>query len=220
MRQPPIHLTLSLDKFLHNIEPDFNKDKISIGDILTLKSQSMNVLVSAKITEMNFNYESGDVSIIVSNTTREKDDYSNLIAQLNIASNTSTTVNIDKYKWNDGRDAKDSLTAYINGVFDSAKQLIQGGLNNSVTLSERGLIAIDMLNKNNWLMIQNGQLLITPDNGNTVSVAINKDGVHAERLTGRLILGNKLHIEDVDGIVSIQNALMTVLINRISHECT
>ncbi|MFJ8086912.1 phage tail spike protein [Lysinibacillus sp. NPDC095746] len=210
VRQPPIHLTLSLDNFLHNIEQDFNKDKISIGDILTVKSQSMNVLVSAKITEITFNYESGDVSITLSNTTREKDDYSDLIAQLNIASNTSTTVNIDKYKWNDGRDAKDSLTAYINGVFDSAKQLIQGGLNNSVTLSERGLIAIDMLNKNNWLMIQNGQLLITPDNGNTVSVAINKDGVHAERLIGRLILGNKLHIEDVDGIVSIQNALMTV----------
>ncbi len=210
VRQPPINLTLSLDNFLYNIEPNFNKDKLSIGDILTLKSQNMNVHVSAKITEISFNYESGDVSLTVSNTTRQNDDYSDLIAQLNLSSNTSTTVNIDKYKWNDGRDAKDSLSEYLNGVFDSAKQLIQGGLNDSVTLSERGLIAIDMLNKNNWLMIQNGQLFITPDNGNTVSVAINKDGVHAERLVGRLILGNKLHIEDIDGIVSIQNALMTV----------
>jgi len=210
VRQPPINLNLSLENFLTNVEHNFNKDKLAIGDILSLKSKDMNVDVSAKITEISFNYESGDVSISVANTTRENDDYSDLISKLNLASNTSTTVNIDKWKWDEGREANNALADYINGNLDASVQLIQSGLNDSTILNHRGLISIDMLDPQAILMIQNGVMFISPDGGRSASVAINKNGVFAEKLFGKIILGNKLHIEDVDGVVTIQNALMTV----------
>lgn len=210
VRQPPINLSLSIDNFLTSIEPNFDEDKLSIGDILSLNSKDMNVNISAKITEISFNYESGDVSISVSNTKRVNDDFSDLISKLNLASNTSTTVNIDKWKWDEGREANNALSDYINSNLDASVQLIQSGLNDSTILNHRGLISIDMMNNDNLLMIQNGVMFISPDGGRTASVAINKNGVFAEKLFGKIILGNKLHIEDVDGVVTIQNALMTV----------
>jgi len=53
-------------------------------------------------------------------------------------------------------------------------------------------------------------MAITPDGGNSIAVAISKRGVHAEVIAGRLLLGNKLHIEDELGIVTIYNGLQSV----------
>lgn len=182
-RQPPIDLTLSMDNFLSSFDYNFDKDKLSIGDTLRLKSRDLNINVKAKITNLTFDYDSGDIQVTVSNTTRESDDFSKFIEKLNLATNTSTTVNIDKFGWNKGEEAKSELEDYINGNLDSAKQLITGGMNNSVTLSERGLIARDLTDPDKtWLFIQNGQLFITADGGNKVEVAINKNGCIKERV--------------------------------------
>jgi len=210
-RQPPLEFSLSLDNFLTSIDGNFHKDrKIELGDTIMVKSRDLNIDIKAKIIEITFDYESGGISIVVANTTRENDEYSELIEKLNLSSNTSTTVNIDKWKWDEGKEAKDDLTKYLNSVFDSAKQLITGGLNNSVTLNERGLISTDLRDNQALLMIQNGMMMISPDQGQSISVAIDKNGVHAEKLVGRIILGNKLWIEDEAGVITIQNAVMTV----------
>lgn len=207
--QPPLNLTLSMDNFMANVDIGLN-EKISIGDILTLKSKYLNVNVKAKITQMIFNYDAMSMSVTVANTIQAGDDFERLIDQLNLSASTSTTVDIDKIKWNDGREALDMTSQYINNALDSSKQLITGGLNNSVQLSERGLIAVDMLDPNAWLMIQNGCLFITPDNGNHVTVGISKNGVHAEVIAGKLVMGNKLHIESESGIVDIYDGRMSV----------
>lgn len=209
-RLPPLELNLSLDNFLATFEERFHKGKLNIGDIVFLRSKNLDIDVKAKIMRIDFNYETGSVNVQVSNTVRSADEMDIYMEKLNISYSTSTTVNNDKWKWNQGKEGRDEFLDYINGVFDAAKQLIQGGINGSTTLSERGLMSRDMLNTNTFLMITNGQLLITPDNGNTVSVAINKDGVHAERLVGKLILGSKLEIIDAEGVVRIQSGQVTI----------
>lgn len=209
-RMPPLELNISIDNFLANFENKFHKGKLNIGDIIFLRSKDLDIDVKAKIMRLDFNFESGSVNIQVSNTTRAFDDMDIYMDKLNISYNTSTTVNNDKWKWDQGKEGRDDFLDYINGVFDAAKQLIQGGINGSTTLSERGLMSRDLVDNRSFLMITNGQLLITPDNGNSVSVAINKDGVHAERLVGKLILGSKLEIIDAEGVVRIQSGQITI----------
>lgn len=209
-RQPPVTLNLTIEDIRRNVEINLDYDKLNIGDILTLTSPALSVNVTAKITEITTNFESNSVNIVVSNTQSYDDDYSKFIESLNLSSTTSTTVERDKWDWDKGREAYDDVTELLENAFDAAKQLITGGLNGSVTLSERGLVSVDLREKSHWLMITNGQLLITPDDGNTVSVAINKDGVHAERLVGRLILGNKLIITDENGTFTINGNLLTI----------
>lgn len=209
-RQPPVTLNLTIEDIRRNVDINLDYDKLNIGDILTLTSPALSVNVTAKITEITTSFESNSVNIVVSNTQSYDDDYSKFIESLNLSSTTSTTVERDKWDWDKGREAYDDVTELLENAFDAAKQLITGGLNGSVTLSERGLVSVDLREKSHWLMITNGQLLITPDDGNTVSVAINKDGVHAERLVGRLILGNKLIITDENGTFTINGNLLTI----------
>lgn len=209
-RQPPVSLTLSIEDFRKNLENNLDYDKLNIGDLITLTSKDLSITVTAKITEIAINYENSSVSIVVANTEAYNSDFERFIESLNLSIGTSTQVERDKFDWDKGKTAYDDVTALLENAFDAAKQLIQGGLNGSVTLSERGLVSIDLQEKSTWLMITNGQLFITPDNGNTVSVAISKNGVHAERLVGRIILGNKLHIEDDLGIVTIQSGTISI----------
>lgn len=209
-KQPPVVLSLSMEDIRRNVDINLDYDKLNIGDLISLKSENLNVNVTAKITEITTNFENNSVSITVANTESYDDDYSKFIESLNLSSTTSTTVERDKWDWDKGREAYDDVTELLENAFDSAKQLITGGLNGSVTLSERGLVSVDLREKSTWLMITNGQLFITPDNGNTVSVAISKNGVHAERLVGRIILGNKLWIEDSIGVVSIQSGTISI----------
>lgn len=210
LRQPPVALTLSIEDFAHHFEYNLDYDKLNIGDLLTLESKNLNITVTAKITEIVMNFDNNSVSVTVANTEAFNSDFDKFIESLNLATGTSTQVDMDKYKWNKGEEALDDVTKILENAFDAAKQLIQGGLNGSVTLSERGLVSVDMEEKSTWLMITNGQLLITPDDGNTVSVAISKNGVHAERLVGRLILGNKLIITDEKGTFTINGNLLTI----------
>jgi len=125
-------------------------------------------------------------------------------------SNTSTTVNMDKYKWNQGKDAMDGVTQILNSEFDTAKNILIGGYANSTTMNERGLYSKDLQDDKTYLVINNALMAITPDGGNSIAVAISKRGVHAEVIAGRLLLGNKLHIEDELGIVTIYNGLQSV----------
>lgn len=209
-KQPPVSLNLSMEDFTKHVDFNLDHDKLNIGDLLTLTSQNLNVNVTAKMTEIIINFEASTVNVTVANVESYNDDFDKFIASLGLSVSTSTQVSRDKWNWDKGREAYDDVTELLENAFDSAKQLITGGLNGSVTLSERGLVSVDLREKSTWLMITNGQLFITPDNGNTVSVAISKNGVHAERLVGRIILGNKLWIEDSIGVVSIQSGTVSI----------
>lgn len=209
-KQPPVSLNLSMEDFTKYVDFNLDYDKLNIGDLLTLTSKNLNISVTAKMTEIIINFEASTVNVTVANVESYNDDFDKFIASLGLSVSTSTQVSRDKWNWDKGREAYDEVTELLENAFDAAKQLIQGGLNGSVTLSERGLVSVDMREKSTWLMITNGQLLITPDDGNTVSVAINKDGVHAERLVGRLILGNKLIITDENGTFTINGNLLTI----------
>lgn len=209
-RQPPVSIDMSLEDFTSNYGINLDKDKLQIGDIVEMESKDFGVTVSAKLTQIDYNIDNRSVSLTVANTKMYNSDLDRFIADLGNSANTSTTVDIEKSKWDKGNTAYDEVTKILENAFDAAKQLITGGLNGSVTLSERGLVSVDMLDKNSWLMITNGSFFITPDNGNTVTVAIDKNGVHAERLVGRIILGNKLEIQDDLGIVRIQSGTVTI----------
>lgn len=209
-RQPPVSLTMSMEDFTKHVDFNLDYDKLNIGDLLTLNSQNLNIHVTAKMTEIIMNFEQGTVAVTVANVESYDDDYAKFIEGLGLSVSTSNQIDKNKYLWDKGEEALDGVSQILENAFDAAKQLIQGGLNGSVTLSERGLVSVDLREKSTWLMITNGQLFITPDNGNSVSVAISKNGVHAERLVGRIILGNKLVIEDSIGVVMIRSGTVSI----------
>lgn len=207
--QPPLSLNLSIETFFKSFDTNLVK-KIRIGDTVKLKSERLKVDIKASITQIVYDFTNEKINLTVANVRGATDDDEKFAKRLNNAISTTTTVDINALKWNEAENLRNDVTQFINGEFDAAKNVILGGTENSVTITERGLYNRDIEDENTYMVINNGILCITPDGGNTVSVAVSSRGVHANLLVGRAILGNKLHIESDSGITQINGNTTTI----------
>ena len=151
--------------------------------------------IKAQILEIEINEEDNSMTLTIANRQdykKDASDYLEKILQRSIT--TSTTVENNVIDWNKGKIALDDINdLYQNGI-DAAKLQIEGAANNSVTYNERGLTIKDTTEPLRFLRATNGVLALTKDGGRTYSTAITPEGVIAERLIGRALVGNNLSI--------------------------
>ena len=207
--QPPLSLNLSIETFFESFDTNLIK-KIRIGDTVKLKSDRLKVDIKASITQITYDFANKKINLTVANVLGATDDDEKFAKRLNNAISTTTNVDINMLKWNEAENLRNDVAEFINGEFDAAKNVILGGTENSVTITERGLYNRDIEDENTFMVINNGLLAITATGGNDISVAINKNGVIADKLWGRVILGNKLHIESDSGITQINGNTTTI----------
>ena len=210
MKEPKVNLTMSLVNFLSIVEAQNDWDKLGLGDTITLESKRLRILITAKIIGISHNFEDDSISLTIANEKEIRDSDKELLDLLYSASNTSTIVNMDKYKWDMVEDATNMVSQLLNKEWDATKQSILAGYNQDIQFTDRGLIIKSPSDPMSWLVAQNGVLAITNDNGNTWKTAISKNGVHAERIVGKLLMGNRLIIEDDDGIIRLSGSLQEV----------
>lgn len=209
MSVPKITLSMGIANFLNTLEDDPNRKKLILGDTVRFKSEKLKIELSARLSEINYDYESDNISVTVTNARSTKDEDEKAYEMINGSIRTATTVDMDKFKWNQAVTVSDDVSKMLANTFDATLKGIKGGVNDTITLNERGLYSSNLQNPNNMLVIQGGVFAISADGLNSVQVAINKDGVHAPRLIGNIVLSNKLHIEDELGIVKIESGTAT-----------
>ena len=207
---PPTSLNISLVNFLNDFEFDNIKDRIAIGDTVTAKLQDLDLELSMKINQIKYNFESDSISLTVTNLKDLRDDWQKFLSTIYTANNTSATVDMGKHLWDNVTNVESTIDKILNSEYDTAKNILTGGYEGSTVINSRGIYSRDLHNPDTLLAINMGMLFITPDNGNTISVAISKNGVHAERLVGKIILSKKLWVEDELGVVEIQSGLQTI----------
>ena len=179
---PPTSLNISLVNFLNDFEFDNIKDRIAIGDTVTAKLQDLDLELSMKINQIKYNFESDSISLTVTNLKDLRDDWQKFLSTIYTANNTSTTVDMHKHIWDTITDTSDTVSKLIADAFDTAKNILLGGVENTVTITERGLYNRDVNDPDVYMVINGGILAITKDGGNSVEVAINKDGCIKEQL--------------------------------------
>jgi len=206
---PTITLSIGLANFLGILENNPNRNKLILGDIVRFKSKSLNETIEARISEINRDYENDSISITVTNTKNIKTDEERVFEMIEGSARAATTVDIDKFKWNKAYTTSDDVSKVLASTFDATLHGIKAGVGDSIIVNERGLYSTSLQDSNTKLVIQGGVLAISPDNLNTLSVAINKNGVFADKLIGRVTLSNKLHVEDDLGIVKIESGTAT-----------
>ncbi|KMY33093.1 hypothetical protein ACZ11_13580 [Lysinibacillus xylanilyticus] len=210
VNEPAITMSFKITNFLNDLKYVADRDKINLGDTVKLISNTLNISISSKIIEISYDFDNNDISLIIANDKDLQDDNSKLVNMIYSSHNTSTTVNMNKYKLDLAVNANNLVTHMINSNFDTARNVLLGGTANSNTMTERGFYSKDLQDDKAFLVINNGILAITKDAGNSVEVAINKNGVFANRLYGRMILGNKLVIESDNGLFTIDGTTQTI----------
>jgi len=210
MKFPIPVINVDIVNFLEVIEEQRNWDKLVLGDIVTIKYERFGINVKAKIVEIDFDYENANINITIANTKEIESEKEKFLKMLYKSISTSTQVDMNKYKWNNTVATVDDVTQILNNVWDTAKRAIESGVNNSVTIDRRGITIKDPSDPNRFIRMTNGVIGFTNDGGNTFKTVLDASGVYAERLIGKILLGNNLIISDDTGTFNITGNLLTV----------
>jgi hypothetical protein len=210
IRQPKIVSKVSIVDFYEILTESHNWDKLNIGDVITVQHERLGVNIQANVAEIDFDYESASIDITISNVRELLTDDQRFLKNYYKTISSSNTVNMSKPSWDAAKATADETTRFLNETWDAVKHDIVAGVNESVEISRKGVIVRDPTDPNKILIMQHGQIALSQDNGNTWSTAILPDRIVAERIAGRLIMGNKLIISDDDGTFVIQGNLLTI----------
>lgn len=209
-REPSISLSMNIVNFLSNIESQNNHDKLGLGDTISVGNERLNVDIKAKIIEIEFDFDNEDVNLQIANERDYKDSDARFLDMIYSANNTSNTVNMNKFKWDLVEEANSMVSQMLNSEWDATKRKIVAGYEQSIVISERGIIIKSPEDPMDVLVIQNGMLAISNDGMNTWKHAITANGVIGDRIIGRLLIGARLLIEDEGGIIKIDGSTQTI----------
>lgn len=198
VKQPQVVLTMDVVNFLKIVDAQKDWSKLNLGDIIIIRYEKLGVDMTAKIIEISIDFEGDSISLTIANTKDILTDEQKLIKMLYANNAAATTMDLSKTKWDGIEGTKSQVEQIINNTWDTIKTGIQGGLNNSVSFDERGILVRDSANPSTYLVIQNGVLAITNDGGNTWKHAITSTGIVGERIYGKLLAGVNLTIDASD----------------------
>lgn len=186
-------IEVDIINFLKIVTAQRDWDKLNIGDIIFVQFEKFNVEIQAKVIEIN--YQDDDIKLTISNIKDILNDKEKFLKMIQTSINTSTEVNMDRFKWN-GADARvNSVEAILNNEWNTVRQRIVSGVDESVIVDRRGITITSPTNPNSLLRAVAGIIGCSDDGGNTFKNALTGEGTIADRLIGQILIGQNLIID-------------------------
>ncbi|HEC2240684.1 TPA: hypothetical protein R1960_000817 [Staphylococcus delphini] len=191
-------LNISVVNFIQSLEDKHNWDKLVAGDIITFSNKAFDEKLKAYITDIQINFDENNVTLTVSDVI----DYKNsaeVVSEL-IASTASSAAQVNFHK-EQIREQKGKLTRMsqlIEAEWDANKKRVLAG-NETVDIGSHGVKVISNENPSEFVIMVGGVIAMTKDNGETFKTGITPDGVNAEMLIGKMIVGESLTMENESG---------------------
>lgn len=205
-REPKISLKINIVNFLEMVDCQHDWDKLSIGDTIIVSLERLGVNTSAKIIEINYDFEEKEIVLTIANEKEIRDTDQQFRDLLAAGNKANTQIILDKYKWDLSLENNGTINKIINNIWDATKQAVEAGYEQLIEINERGIIVRSPDDPDTYLVIQNGTIAITNDGGNTWKHSINSEGIVGERIYGKIISGVNLAIEDIDGIIKFRGS--------------
>ena len=112
---------------------------------------------------------------------------------------TKTLSDFYKATWVDIKDKTLDIEKILKQGLDLATQKVRSRTEeNIIDITEAGIFCIDAKNNNEQLALMNDLITMTTDNWRTAKVAISPEGVMADTIIGRLLMGSELYISNAD----------------------
>lgn len=199
-KQPKIVAEIGIVNLLECVTENKKWDKLNLGDIVTIRHTRIGIDVQAKMNQMTFDYENGDISLTISNV---KDLTSRFMKDYNRNNLTSSNVISNSYKWNAAAVDVNEVQSVLDGVWDATKREITASNNETVEIGRQGIWLKDISDPMKIVVLQHGKIGLSNDGGNTWSTAIDASGVYAQRLVGQIIAGVGLTITNSGGTFTV-----------------
>jgi phage minor structural protein len=187
IRIPKIIAEIGIVNLLEILELQKSWEKLNIGDTIVIEHEKLGIDVTAKMMEFHFDYESGDISVVIANVKEIMNDKEKFMQEHYNSISSSTVFSQSKIKYDDAKATTDEVSNIINATWDAVARDIKAGNNNEIEISRRGLRVYDPNDPLNVLIIQNGVLALSNDSGNNWKTAITPSGIVKEKIKFKLL---------------------------------
>ncbi|QSN68394.1 hypothetical protein JTZ62_04355 [Mammaliicoccus sciuri] len=191
-------LNVGIVNFIQSLEHKEDWDKLNVGDKIVFSNKFFNKKLKAYITEMQIGFDENSVNLTLSDVFDYKDEMQRVSELIASTSSTSNQVNMHKQQIKESQGKLTKMTELIEGEWDANKQRVLAG-NETVDIGSHGVKVISNENPNEFVIMVGGVIAMTKDGGETFKTGVTPDGVNAEMLIGKMIIGEDLWLENESG---------------------
>lgn len=164
-----------------------------------------------RIIGYSYNPQTDSTDLTLSNEEFSLTQEGRMSSALNSAVNVSQKFEANKISLEQARLNANWIEEYYRNSLDVAKKNILSAYgNNEISITENGIVLRDIRNLDDIVLLSVGGILLSKDGLATVKTAITADGVTAQELIGKIILGEELYITSPEGELSIVGNLLTI----------
>lgn len=193
-------ITVDLVNFIQSLDHKDDWNKLNVGDKVIFQNKIFNTKIKAYITEMQLDFQTNQVKITISDIFDYKDLDTIIAEKLAQTTSTSSQVDFHKQQIREQTGRITDMTRLIEGEWDANKKRVMAG-NETVDIGSHGVKVISKENPNEFVIMVGGVIAMTRDNGETFKTGITPEGINAEMLIGKMIVGETLTFENESGTV-------------------
>jgi hypothetical protein len=203
LQVPLISAEIDIVNFLEMIEEQRNWKKLNLGDFINVKYQPLDINLTARISEINYDYGSSNIKLTLSNTKNVDDETARIEKFLKNSKNTSVVVDTSKTKWGQAVIASNDITTLFENFWDRATNTINMANNEATQIDNRGITVYDKDDHLRFIRITHGIVGMTDNGGISYKMAITPTHLVADNVWGKLFVGERLTLGDIDGLLEI-----------------
>jgi phage minor structural protein len=210
LNTPQLSLKIDIVNFLSVLEEQRNWSQLYLGDKVIVKYEIFDLKIEAKIIQIDYGYEDSSISLTLAHF---KDITTNRIQMekfMSDAKNTISIVDNNKPMWDKAIVDTSEFSNIFEKFWDKITNQINMAINQTVQIDDRGVTITDSHDPLRFLRLTNGQVGLTRSGGLRYETAISADGIIAEMVLGKLILGQRVTIGDADGIWMTEGSKTTI----------
>lgn len=208
LHKPKLSIETDIFNFLASLDDKRNWKKLILGSRVRVKHSRLDEYNEVILTGIEYDFANETIKLALEDVKDLSEDTTwSMIMQ---GANASSTLNLNKKLWDDNVAKSKTFDEILNSEYDATKRRILAGVNESVEISNRGLRIINPDYPKQMLIGTAGVLALSKSGGQTFETAISPDGIHADKIIGRMIVGQKLLIRNDEGTVTIDGATVSV----------
>ncbi|MFE6075786.1 phage tail spike protein [Paenibacillus sp. NPDC057886] len=210
LQVPQLAVEIDIVNFLEIIEEQRNWKKLNLGDFVNVKYEPLGIELTARISEINYDFGGSSIKLTLSNAKNVNDESKRLEKYLKDTKNTNVVVSNGRPDWTKAVVDSSEMSRLFDNFWNKITNEINMASNEFVTLDRTGLTIIDPDDPLRFLRATHGVIALTRSGGLKYESALTADGLIAEQVLGKIILGQRVVIGDTTGVFTIEGSKLMI----------
>lgn len=208
LHKPTLNIDTDIYNFLASLDDKRNWNKLILGSKVRVKHSRLNEYNEVILMSIDYDFNSDSIKLNLSDVKDlNADEFAKAVMQ---GANASHQLTLNKYLYDEAVAQSRTFEEILNSAMDATKRRILAGVHESVIIDNRGIKIITPDYPNEMLIATAGVLGLSKDGGQTFPTAISPDGIHGDKIIGKIFIGQKLLIRDDDGTMILNGSLQTI----------